>query len=144
MKRLRSLLLLFPAEITLAGSLTLLAVIFTVFPEALEHSPVSFETRGWIHHAWHYLLLLAASLTLVSHIRSDPWTARTRLLGLLGLVLALTLNLIAEISADLSNPALRAGGLDIGLRVAAISFLIIRIRMIVNPPTVNVTMDRSS
>lgn len=133
--------MIYPAEIVLGAILFCVAVTFTIFPAVLEHSPTGFETRGLIHHLWHYVLLSSSGLVLVAHYyhgRFGAYAPRLRLLGLIGLMAALIVNLAAVIVADFQSPPIEAGGIDIGLRVAAIIFLIVRVQAIVRPPRISI------
>lgn len=148
MSRLRTIALVWPAELCLVLSLLLTSVVFTVFPEALEHTPISFETRGIIHHAWHYLILASSASAAAGLMAMGNggqkhalhWAPRARLMGLIGIMVSLLLNLIAVVSDDLSGGP-PAGGLDLALRAAVVVFLGIRVYQIVRPPELQVVVD---
>jgi hypothetical protein len=139
-KRLGVAVLLHPAEVSLTLSLLTVSLVFTAFPGFLEHSPVAFETRGLVHHAWHYTLLAGSATALAGLLLFDhAWARSMRLYGLLALVLVVLLNLIAAVTEDLTRPGVSTGGLDLALRVSTIGFLSLRIRTIVRPPIVELS-----
>ncbi len=117
-QRLRTVLLLHPFELPLGVVLFIVAIVFTLFPAALEHSPVSFEARGIIHHVFfHYGLLLGSLGVVIGLLWPPPRGFVIELAGLLLLLIALLLNLTAIVAADATGE-IAAGGLDIAMRAA--------------------------
>lgn len=94
----RSVLLMNPYQLPIVLCLFGVAVVFTFWPTLLEHSPVSFEARGVVHHAWHYALLSSASLTLVAMFSTRAWRLKAELIGLIGLIGALGMNFVAMVA----------------------------------------------
>ncbi len=84
-------LLVHSFELTLSFALGIVSIIFTVFPDVLAHAPVGFETRGYFHHAWHYMLLVGAWSTFMGLVLNRP---RMELAGLSLLIATLMINLI--------------------------------------------------
>lgn len=78
----RSIILLTPFEFVVASLLWLLAVVFTIWPAALEHAPVSFEQRGVVHHVWHFALLAGSSLLLTGLFYAGARRLQVELVGL--------------------------------------------------------------
>lgn len=102
-----------------------LGTVFTVFPQALEHSPVSFETRGPIHHIWHYAVLMGGlALTLGLWFRH----IRTEIAGLWACGLVVILNLIALVAEDIATPDRPPlSGIDAAARIAILSAIAARL-----------------
>ncbi len=125
--------------------LTLLAVsiVFTVQPEALVHSPVSFEAGGIVHHVWHYTLLGGSLLGLAGAVIVDK-----RSMELVGLILvecALALNLIALVVnevvgiASVDDPA---SGLGLALRVGVMAQIATSIWILTTEPLLDLPVTR--
>lgn len=153
--------LLHPFQLPVVVSLLTVAIVFTVSPRLLEHSPVSFETRGVIHHAWHYGLLFGALLALIGlfmtrpvrHIGRGrfkvklPFGVRLEPLGvefagLVLLALAVALNLVALTANEFGNvESVGRGdamsGLGAALRFGVLAGLCIRIWINRAQPTVD-------
>ncbi len=124
---------------------TLLAVsiVFTLSPEALSHSPVSFETRGIIHHVWHYTLLGGTLLGLIGAVIVDR-----RSMELVGLILveaALALNLIAIVTFEITGvgPGDAASGLGIALRVGVMAQIATSIWILTTEPLLELPVTRA-
>ncbi len=124
---------------------TLLAVsiVFTLSPEALSHSPVSFETRGIIHHVWHYTLLGGTLLGLLGAVIVDR-----RSMELVGLILveaALALNLIAIVTFEITGvgPGDAASGLGIALRVGVMAQIATSIWILTTEPLLELPVTRA-
>lgn len=115
-------------EAALAAALLVVAVIFTVWPEALEHAPVGFETRGIVHHAWHYMLLFGSGAMLAGVVIPD---VRAELAGLALTISMATMNLTAllsdSLSGDPSAVTTAVAGYGIGLRVGLVVGLSLRL-----------------
>jgi hypothetical protein len=142
-KTLRRVLLLHPFELPLAVGLLVLAVVFTAFPEVLEHSPVSFEARGVIHHVFHYALLFGAALTVTGLFAVGPRGLAVELAGLTLLLACLALNFTALVAGELDGTA-AFSGLDAALRVAAMVATAVRMWIIATRPTVTMTASRDA
>lgn len=109
----------------LGAVFTVLGTVFTLSPEFLSHSPVGFESRGFVHHVFfHYMIWLGgAALVLGISSRDSVF----EVLGLVGCLIPTTLNLAAILSAeDIENTS----GFDIALRVVVIAFVIARLNEI--------------
>lgn len=132
----RNVLLLQPFQLFLVLALATVAVVFTIWPEALDHSPVSFERRGLVHHVWHYSLLAGSVVTLAGMLSAGPRRLRIEFTGLCLLVGVLGVNLVACL-ADASEATNMIPGLDVALRAAVISGLAVRAYIIAAEPTVN-------
>lgn len=127
----RSVLLLNPFQLPIVFAIAVTAVIFTIFPEVLEHSPVSFEQRGVVHHVWHYSLLLASVLTLIGMVSAGRRRLQVELVGICLLVATLGINLVALV-ADKS-----ISGLNIALCAGVIVGFIARAVIVATEPTVD-------
>lgn len=145
-KSLRRVALLHPIELPLVVCLLLVAVVFTVFPQALEHAPVSFEQRGLVHHAWHYSLLMGAGLAAFGLFTCDIRRGRlVQVAGFTLLVAALAMNLVALIAAETSgDPRVDLSGLTIAIRVALIIGLLTRMWITAAQPTIVFTGSRDA
>lgn len=135
----RNVLLLQPFQLFLVVALVAVSVVFTIWPEVLEHSPVSFEKRGVVHHGWHYLLLAGSLITLAGMLSASVRRLRLELVGVCLLVGALGVNLVAV----LDDPgASNVSGLGVALRVAAILGLTTRAYIVATEPTVRIRDGR--
>jgi hypothetical protein len=126
---------LFPVIVCMFG----IAVVFTVWPEALDHSPISFERSGIIHHVWHYALLGGSTLSLIGMFGTFKRRLEVELAGLIVIAGCLALNFIALLG-QVSHPDERvypASGLALALRIAVISMILIRCAILVFRPTVD-------
>jgi hypothetical protein len=145
---LRRVVLLHPFEFPLTVCLLIVAGVFLVFPDALEHSPVSFEVRGVIHHVWHTMLFLGALLTVIGLFRLGARGLVWELVGLTLLLACLAMNLTALIANELGTATASTGehlsGIDAVLRIAAMSAIAIRIWIIATRPTVTMTVTRDA
>lgn len=135
LSKLRDELLLNPYELPFSFSVLVVAIIFTLSPQTLEHSPIGFETRGIIHHLWHYALLLpGAVLNLVGRFtRERAWGLALEGIGLALLLGAVSLNFSAIMTAG--SPL---GGFGIVLRIALMVGIVVRLFIIIKRPTVDV------
>lgn len=116
------------------------AVIFTIWPSALEHSPISFERRGVIHHIWHYTLLSGCLVTLYGMFSAHRLRAQIEFFGQVTLVVALALNFIAQTSTLVDEGASRAvlegvTGVGLALRAGIILHLALRAWVLFKRPT---------
>lgn len=135
MRRVRDVVLLHPFHFPLVCTMFVVSLVFTVFPEALEHTPVSFETRGPIHHIWHYALLLGSALTIVGMFGVDRKSIRTELVGLVMLFSAAALNFVAVVAGQVDGSA-EPAGFGLALRAAVILGLGARIVIVIVQPSV--------
>ena len=112
----------------LAITFVLLGTIFTLFPETLEHSPVGFEKRGVVHHFWHGTLLIGALALLIGLVMRDRLFEA---IGLIGVGLAVLLNLVAQVTADdesLSGSlSTSASGIGTAVRLVVLSLVAARL-----------------
>ncbi len=140
----RSLLavaLLRPVQFPLVVALLIVAIVFAVWPDALQHSPITFETQGVIHHVWHWSLLGGSMLCLVGMFWTNPrWQLPVELAGLILIMGVLTVNLIALISLALSASPNgdEPSGLGLALRIGVILGFAIRAYVIVAEPVMTV------
>ncbi len=123
-------------------TLLAVAIVFTLSPEALSHSPVSFETRGIIHHVWHYTLLGGTLLGLIGAVIVDR-----RSMELVGLILveaALALNLIAIVTFEITGvgPGDAASGLGVALRVGVMAQIATSIWILTTEPLLELPVTR--
>lgn len=119
------------------------ALIFTIWPEALAHSPISFEKRGILHHIWHYTLLLAPLIALYGMFSNHRWKLYIESVGLVAIALAVALNLVAQITLLLEKgqeSAVLEGvtGYGIALRFGIVFVTGIRCWVILADPEVTV------
>lgn len=134
----RSVLLLLPFEFAFAVALWFVSVVFTIWPEALEHAPVSFEQRGFIHHVWHYALLAGSIMLLWGMFSAGRRRLQVELVGLFLVLGCLGVNLTAVIAdAVTTHDAPDVAGLGIGLRAGFILGLLIRTYIVIREPTVD-------
>lgn len=130
----RSVLLLNPYQLPIVLCLFAVSVTFTFWPEVLEHTPLSFEARGIIHHLWHYALLVTSLLTLVGMFSARRWRLKAELIGVIGLIGVLGVNLVAFV-ADASREA--PNGLDLAFRLGILLGFMLRAFTLVREPTVD-------
>ncbi len=126
------------AVVPLAACLVLVSFIFTVSPQALDHSPVAFETRGLWHHVWHYALLAGAILALVGSLSRHPRALTAELAGLILVEAAVALNTTALSTADQAIP-----GVGIALRVAVMIQVGLRIWILIARPIAVIEVGRT-
>lgn len=149
----RSLLavaLLRPVQFPLVVALLIVSIVFTVWPDALEHSPITFETQGVIHHIWHYSLLFGSALCLVGMFWVNPrWQLPVELAGLCLLMGVLMVNLIAVSSlafglSEAPNSEGDPSGFGLALRIGVILGFAIRAYVIVAEPIMTVNSPKGS
>lgn len=139
----RSVLLLNPV-VPLVVSVFLIAVVFTIWPEALEHAPISFERRGVIHHIWHYSLLGGSILALYGMFSANLRRLQFEFVGLLMLTTALAMNLVAQVATLIDEGSAAGGeaagvtGLGLALRAGVIVTLALRTAVLYFEPIVQV------
>lgn len=136
-----------PCSLTIIG-LFVIAIVFTIWPEALEHSPISFENRSIIHHAWHYTLLGGGALAMFGMFSAHDRRLQLEFLGDLGLALAVALNLVAQVETLLrqgADGALLDGvtGFGIAARLILMSQLLLRCYILTVDPEVPMTIESS-
>lgn len=134
-----AVLILLPFYLPLILSIFGVSVVFTIWPDALEHSPISFEAKGVLHHVWHYSLMLGSLLVLVGLFWASLRRLTAELAGLFVLMGGLTMNLLAVVALTL-NPAgaEEPAGLGMALRAGVIISLAVRAYIIVFEPTVSI------
>lgn len=138
----RRVLMLNPFQLPLMVSLLCVSVVFTIWPEALVHTASSFEQRGIVHHIWHYALVYGSLTTLIGMLSaSTRWRLKIELVGLIVMVGALGVNLVAYID---SLPIDQLSGIDVALRVAAITGCLVRVYMVVTGAQVSLTAQQST
>ncbi len=133
MRNMRAVILLYGVELPIIASLFVVSLVFTVWPGALEHSPISFEERGLVHHVWHYTLLAGASLVLLGMLWNNRKRLKVELMGTVLLIGATGMNLLAvgtEEGPDAPN------GLSIAYRAGILVGLALRAWIIVSEPVV--------
>lgn len=141
MKKLPTAMFTNPFESAVAIALFVVCVIFTAFPEALEHAPVGFEDRGIAHHVFHYTLLLGSFLILVGLLLKRGLADELERAGLILTAGALTVNLIGFLGSDQLEDL---PGVGLALRVAVILGLILRAVALTRFPRITVVAaDRS-
>lgn len=134
--------LLYPMETALIFWMLVVSILFTIWPESLEHAPVSFEERGVVHHVWHYSLLVGAVISVAGLVVQSRRRTLWEILGLVLLASAVALNLIAVIADGVTDgvaPSL--GGWDVALRFGILTGLILRIYILTAQPVVEVDVQ---
>ena len=138
----RAVLLLHPFQVPITLALLVVAVVFLIFPEALEHTAVSFETRGPAHHLlFHYPLLFGAAFTLAGLLIEGGRVLMTdltvaELLEITGLTLmmgAVAVNFIALIASGAE-----LNGLVIAARCGMLAGFAVRLYILIVRPSVTV------
>lgn len=134
MRPVRAVLFTKPFELLLAACLFVLGVVMILSPTVLEHTPISFETRGVIHHLWHYSLIAGGALTLFGLLWDRPRLAlRIELVGLCVMWVAIAENLIAVVTDG--RPV---SGMLLATRVAILSWLVVRAYALLTQPVLYV------
>lgn len=114
------------------------SIVFLIWPEALEHSPIGFEARGYVHHLWHGALAAGSLAALWGMFSPEPHRIPMEAMGLMVLTGCFAMNLAALVE-DLvwghTSPPL-GSGLDLILRIGLIAAFLIRIYILVFKPTV--------
>lgn len=123
--------------------LVIVAVIFTITPEALDHSPVAFETRGLVHHIWHYGLLIGSLAALGGALTTDRRGLTIELVGLVLVVIALAFNLTTLIADSVGPDSEPLRGVGIALRAGAMLQLVVRVWILVVRPTASIEVGRT-
>jgi len=134
-------MVLMPFQLPITLAIFAVSVVFTIRPDALQHTPIGgFETQGFIHHVWHYSMMLGSLLVLVGLFWANTRRLQAELAGLFILIGALTMNLIALVAfALLPSDAEEPSGLGMAIRVGVILGLGIRAYIVVAEPVVIVT-----
>ena len=121
----REYVLLYAPIFVIGVCFVILGTLYTIFPELLEHTPVSFETRGPIHHLWHYLLLLGGFGLVIGiwirHLQTENWA-----LWICGGVVML--NFVALIAEDIANNStVELSGMDAAARIVVLLTVVLRL-----------------
>lgn len=142
-RSIRSVMLSNPVPF-LVLSIFVAALIFTVWPEVLSHSPVSFEKRSifadaTIHHIWHYGLLGGSVLALYGMFSANKYRIPLEFVGLIILTVALGMNFTAQLSLFIDEgPQLAATegvtGLGLCTRAGVIATLALRAWVLIADP----------
>ena len=118
----------------------ILGSLYTAFPNLLVHSPVSFETRGSIHHLWHYTILVGGFALTIGvwqrHLMAE-------VVGLWACGLVILLNLVALFAEDVSTGSdTELSGMDAASRIVLLLTIGLRLYaiLVVNP---RITRDLS-
>ncbi|MEJ7824924.1 MAG: hypothetical protein WKF48_05820 [Solirubrobacteraceae bacterium] len=104
---------------------------FTLAPDTLEHTAVSFEQRGIVHHAWHYMLLVGSVLTLLGLLTQSRIAFRIEFTGLMLLIIAFAVNLVAVVTSG--EPI---SGLGLATRSGMLFGLGVRAWIVLTQPTI--------
>ncbi len=108
--------------------LVLLGSLYTIFPELLAHSPVSFENRGPVHHLWHYLLLTGGFA-----LAGGVWqrSLQLQVFGLWSSSLVILLNFVASAADAISaGSTVELSGMDMALRIMVLAILALRLYVV--------------
>jgi hypothetical protein len=107
-----------------------------------------FETRGAIHHAWHYALMLGGALTLIGEFWASRRALAVELIGVSLLTSAVAMNLAAMVAAALAaerhvghfDGAMNGApsGFGMALRAGVVAMFLIRSWVLVYQPQVRV------
>lgn len=143
LRDVRDVAFLQPYQLPFVVAVVIVALVFTVFPEALEHSPIAFEERGFIHHVWHYTLLSGGLLTLWAMVWAHPnHRIQAEIIGLTFIATAVVINLIALITTQFVGPeSEQASGIAIAIRAALLTGMSIRVFVLICEPTVQVSIE---
>ena len=134
--------LVYPVMAGMVFWFVVVSVMFTVWPGALEHAPVSFEERGVIHHIWHYSLLAGALATATGMLWTSQRRTLVEILGLLMLICAVTLNLIAVVGDGLTDGLSGSlEGWDMALRLGILTGLALRVYVLAVEPVIEVPVQ---
>lgn len=135
----RSVLLLNPYQLCIVGALFVVAVVFTIWPETLEHAPISFERNGVIHHVWHYALLASTGAVLWGMFSSSERRLRIELAGVFILAGCVGLNLTAIVFDAVERHGTDVAGFGIGIRAGLLAALLVRAWSLVREPLVDIS-----
>lgn len=125
-----------PFQFPLALALFAVTVVFTIWPDVLEHSPIAYETQGLIHHVWHYSLLAGSVLVLAGMFGQFGRHLQVELAGLSIIGGAMMVNLLALVSTIGQDD--EPSGFGMALRVGIIVGLVFRAVGIIRTPVVTV------
>lgn len=131
----RAVLLLLPFQLPFVISMLIISVIFTVAPNALSHTAVAFETRGIVHHVWHYTLLIGSALALYGMMSARSRRLLCEMWGLALLFAAIAFNLTAVIADGVGGEGVV--GLTVAFRSAALFGLLVRLYILFARPAVD-------
>lgn len=120
------------ATVPIIVSMVIAATVFTIWPEALNHAPISFEKRGVIHHIWHYSLLVGSLTALCGQFFATTRRLQLELVGLIVTNAAIGMNFIAVVSDGIKDYP----SIPFFLQAASIVILLLRSYVIIVQPTV--------
>jgi hypothetical protein len=146
MKNPRTVIAMNPGTVCITFAILIVAVVFTIWPDVLEHSPIAFETRGVIHHVWHYALMIGAAMTLIGEFGAFRKALVVEMVGVSLLTSAVAMNLAAMVVAAMtleSQGHFEGGGgapsgLGMALRAGVVAMYLIRTWVLVYQPIVRV------
>ncbi len=133
-----AVMVLAPFQLPLILALGVVSIVFTIWPDALQHTAISFETRGVLHHIWHYSLLFGSVLTVVGMFWTDARRLRVELSGLFILMGSVMMNVIAQVASAAVGGEDGASGLGMALRFGILVGMASRAFVIVAAPVVSV------
>jgi len=140
----RDVIVLHPFQVPLVLCLFVLTVVFTGWPDALQHTPIGgFETQGPIHHIWHYALMFGSLLILVGMFWTSTRRLTVELAGVFILMGGLAMNLVAVVglALDPGNNE-EPSGLGMALRSGVILGLGVRAYIIIRDVTVTLSAPK--
>lgn len=140
-RRFWAALILQPFQLPLVVALGAIAVVFTIWPEALDHAPIAFEKRGVVHHVWHYSLLAGSFVALYGMFSEAERRLRIEFAGLLTLLVVVALNTIALVADTLAQPPGVESGLGLALRFAVLAGFGVRLYTVIKQPTIHVSLE---
>lgn len=138
----RRVALLQPFQFPIMLMLTVVATVMIFWPEVLEHAATSFETRGIIHHIWHYGLLFGSVTALVGMVSSSVHRLKIEVIGVLVVIGMLLMNFIALATGD-DTPDGEGpmNGLGFAIRLGVLLGLATRAFIILREPTVTIPIN---
>ncbi len=134
----RAVALLQPVLVPIILATLVVSIVFTIAPETLNHSPISFENRGIIHHIWHYALLAGSLLATAGLFVVHRRRLQIELSGLCLLIGVFTMNLVALISGSFDPTEDPPSGFGMAIRAGIIVGFLIRAYTLVREPTVQI------
>jgi len=139
--RFKAAFLLQPYQLPIVLAAAALAIVFTIWPQALDHAPIAFERRGIIHHIWHYSLFAGSFVALYGMFSESARRLQIEFAGLLTLLVVIALNTIALAADTMTNPPGAESGLGLALRCAVLAGLGGRGYTLLRQPTIHVSLE---